>query len=72
MELNVQDIIDKLLDISVIVIVVILLLVLLSIFIKLLKKKLLLKAKTKKQRTNINIISQIFRYSDLLNIEWVV
>ena len=63
MELNLQDIIDKLLDISAIVIVVILLLVLLSIFIKLLKKKLLLKAKTKKQRTNINIISQIFRYS---------
>ncbi|MDY0385747.1 MAG: mechanosensitive ion channel [Methanolobus sp.] len=62
MELNLQDIIDKLLHISATVIVVILLLVLLSIFIKQLKKKLLLKANTKKQRTNINIFSQIFRY----------
>ncbi len=64
MELNLQDIIDidKLLYISATAIVVILLLVLLSISIELLKKKLLLKAKTKKQSSNIKIFSQIFRY----------
>ena len=64
MGLNLQGILDvnTLLSVGITILVVILLLALLTIFVDILKNNLLIKAKTKKQRSNIKIFSQIFRY----------
>lgn len=65
MESILQGIIDleKLLSLGITVLVVVFLLVALSVFINLLNTNLQRKAKTKKQFSNIKIVSQILRYS---------
>jgi small-conductance mechanosensitive channel len=63
--LNLQDIVtvDRLLSFGMRVLVVFILLVLISVIINVLKNNLLRKAKTKKQSSNIRLMSQLFRYS---------
>ncbi|SFM57396.1 mechanosensitive ion channel family protein [Methanolobus profundi] len=67
MVLDLQDLITTflptLLEIGKGLFVVVILLILISIFIDALKKNLLSKAKTKKQTSNIKLMSQLFRYS---------
>ncbi len=65
MEILLQDVLDveRMISAGITVLVVFFLLILISLFFKVLRTNLLSKAKTKKQRSNIRIFSQILRYS---------
>lgn len=64
MALNLQDLInaDMLFNVAIVILSVVLILVIISIGIDILKKSLLRQARTKKQSSNITLMSELFKY----------